>query len=353
MTFKNLNIDRSQIDETIKTWADLKEDIAPQKKGSAYHYSLLKEDCEVKLVVYYKKDGTTTIDPTSGKNTEKSIELTTYILDNCLITKKKNFTLSFKNVPNEDLSLLVEYLVDEHQATILEEDDTSAHRILKIKGQYGDLVTITYYENNTVLIQGKPLNLYNEIKLFFYEILSFEEILSKESETYKVDIKPDDIRNELEAYLPSAYPFMQEKIRKIISPSLLMIKLEVSVEDYSLFLYPILRGIEGYIRQILVFKGKEPGVKCVGKIGSLFRKNENNYFELMSFAKDDIGCDATCESIARLYNFFTIHRHSLFHVESGKKIQLTRTICKKESSEALIHEALNLIEDTYRKMPKS
>ena len=348
MTFKNLNIDRSKIDETIQEWAALEELAIPQKKGAALHYCVSKDGCEVRLLLYFKKDGTTTIDPTTGKNPEKSKELAECIKGKCLITKRKNFSLSFKDVSNEYFSLLLEFLQEDLQATILEDSLSGAQRLVKIKGQFDDVITITYYQNKTVRLQGKPLNLYIEIKLFFYEILSFEQVVQKEAETYEIDLDVNEIRFELEAYLPTAYDFLEEKLRKIITPSLSLVKLEIQLEDYSSFVYPVLRGLEGYIRQLLLQKGKEDGVKKVNKLGSLFVEDGNNYSRLQEFAKLDIGCDDTFNAIEKSYNFWKVHRNGLFHVD--RPIEMARIIFKKEASEALINEALNIIEETYREI---
>ena len=98
MTFKNLNIDRNKIDETIQEWAGLDNKPEPLKKGAGTHYCITKDGREVRLIIYFKNDGTTSIDPTAGKNRELSKELAEYIKDKCLISERKSFSLSFKDV---------------------------------------------------------------------------------------------------------------------------------------------------------------------------------------------------------------------------------------------------------------
>jgi len=79
MSFKNLNIDRNKIDVAIQEWAGLEEKIKPVKKGNGYHYSVPKEDEEALLIIYFKNDGTCTINPASGKYPELTKQLAEYI----------------------------------------------------------------------------------------------------------------------------------------------------------------------------------------------------------------------------------------------------------------------------------
>lgn len=348
MSFKNLNIDRNKIDVAIQEWAGLEEKIEPSKKGNGYHYSVPKGDEEALLIIYFKNDGTATINPKAGKKPELSTELAEYIKEKCLITKRTNFSLSFKDVNSENFSLLIEFLTDELGAKILDDNQSDARRLIHLKGPFKDEITIAYYSNQTVLVQGKPLNLYIEIKLFFYELLSFEQVVQTEAETYEIDIKTADIRSELESYLPTAFPFLEDRIIKIITPSLSLMKLEIELEDYSSFAFPALRGLEGYIRQLLRRKGNEDGVKNVNKIGALFKEDANKVSCLMDFAKLDIQCDETCQALERAYNLWKSKRHVYFHTD--RHVQMTPIIWKKEDAEAILNDTLVLIEDTYSKI---
>jgi len=348
MTFKNMNIDRSKINDVIQEWAGLNRCIEPVKKGSGYHYCVPKDGGEALLVMYFKNDGTTTIDITAGKNVGLSKEIAEYIIKNCLITKRKNFSLSFRNVSTDNFSLLMDFLINKLNSKILEDDKSETHRLLRIKGQFEDEVSITYYPNGTVLVQGKPLHLYTEIKLFFYERLSLEQVVQTEAETYEINIKTSDVRNELESYLPTAFPFLNDRIIKIITPSLSLMKLEIELEDYTSFVFPALRGLEGYIRQLLFVKGKDDGVKKANKIGSLFVEDVKKISSLQNFAKLDIQCDYTCQALEKAYNFWKSKRHAYFHTDGY--VQMTPIIWKKADAETILHDTLVLIEDTYSKI---
>ena len=207
MNFKKLNLDRRGIDEAIQEWAGLVQKPEPTKKGSGYHYAVQKNSVDALIVIYLNKDGTTTLNPTVGKNIDASNSLAEFIRKKCLIAAKKDIGLSFKGVSAEDFSRLLAFLREDLGAEIIRDKKSSTQRSVKIKGPFSDEITLTYYSTGTVLVQGKPLNLYVEVKLFFYEILSFEEVVEKEAENYKIDLNIGDIRYELGQYMPKAYSF--------------------------------------------------------------------------------------------------------------------------------------------------
>ena len=344
MEFKNLNLDRTKLEESIRECScpDCKVDL--REKGNGYHCAIQKDGKEILIIFYFNKNGTTTISPKVGKNQDLSLELANCIKERTLITKRKAFSLSFRDVEEDNFSLLLEYL-EELNVEKLEDQDSIDRRLLKFKSPFKDEISITYYKNKTVLIQGKPLYLYTEVKLFFYEILSFEQVVKTECETYQVDIRPTDVRKELESFLPSAFGFLDEKIINILTPSICLIKLEIELEDYSSLAFPALRGLEGYIRQLLNIKGKSNGVRNVNKLGSLFEDSVDNYQRLQTFAKDEIACVKTCEAIESVYSLYVSKRHPFFHVST--QIQTTPIICKKEDAEALVVDVLKTIEETY------
>lgn len=344
MNFKKLNLDSRKIEAAIQEWAGIDEKPSPQQRGNGNHYTVQKNGNEILLILYLNGDGTTTLTP-AGKNKDLSIELAEFIVGKCLITEKKNFDLSFKKVPEQDFSRLLAFLCEDRNAEIIDENSTVNRRLVKIKGPFSDEITLTYYSNKTVLVQGKPLSLYVDIKLFFYEILPLEEVVEKEAEEYNIDIKINDIRYQLGQFMPKANSYLEERIIKVITPSLSLLKLNIQLEDYSPFAFPALRGLEGYMRQLLRDKGSDNSVKFVGNLGKLFKLRVD---ELQDFAKTDIACDATCEAIEKAYTYWKSKRHPYFHMD--KRIEMTPIIYNKEDAEAIVHETLTLIEETYSKI---
>lgn len=339
MSYKKLNIDQGKISAVIKKWSDTDANPTTQKKGLATHYSILKDGKNVLLIAYFNAGGTTTLNPNSGTYPELSKEIADLIVENCLISERQNTTLSFKDISDEAFDLLIEYLSDVLEASV--SSDPVGHGIqYRAKGLYKDEISITRYNNKTTLIQGKPLNLYIETKLFLYEYLSIEEVVKKESDSYNIKISVDDVQKELKSYLPTAFDFLDEKLVKIITPALSLIKLNMPLDDYSSFAFPVLRGMEGYIRQLLNLKAKR-AISNTKKLSALFQDNG----ELLDFVKADISCGETCNALVRTYGFYKSKRHPYFHI--GNHIATAPLLWNKKDAEAIISEGLGLIEETY------
>jgi hypothetical protein len=348
MDFKDLNLDRSKIDEAIKECSGPGSQISCIKKGNGYHHTIKKNGKEALIIFFFNKGGTTTLNCNVGKNPELSLEIAKGIKDKTLITQKKSFSLAFRDVEEENFNLLKEYLSELKAINFEDTPSEVRSKIIRYKSPYGDEITITYYSNKTLMIQGRPLYLYTEIKLFFYEILSLEDVVKKENETYEINITTKDIRNELEGFIPNAFRFLDEKIIKVLTPSIFLNKLNVELEDYSAFLFPALRAMEGYMRQLIRIKGKTPQVRNVNKIGSLFNDPQDGNYQLLDFAKDDIACLATCNALEITYSFWQSKRHPLFHI--SKIYETTPIVYRKDQAEALLLEILKTVEDTYSKI---
>ena len=127
MNFKKLNLGRRKIDEAIQEWAGLDQKPEPVKKGNGYHYSVQKDGVDVLLIIYLNGDGTTTLNPTAGKNRDAANVLAEHIRNKCLITEKKDFGLSFKNVSEENFSRLLSFLCETLKAEITNDKTTSTH----------------------------------------------------------------------------------------------------------------------------------------------------------------------------------------------------------------------------------
>ena len=171
-----------------------------------------------------------------------------------------------QNIDEEDFQLLIQYLEEIDGAEIIDSSDGEGIRRNRLKSKYKDEITISYYNTKTLLIQGRPLYLFQEAKLFLYELLPLEQVAATESKTYKIDIKADKIRDELKAFMPTAVGFLDEKILKILTPALSLRKIDIDIEDYSSFAFPALRGLEGYIKQLLQTKGSDENVRYVKKL---------------------------------------------------------------------------------------
>jgi len=91
----------------------------------------------------------------------------------------------------------------------------------------------------------------------------------------------------LKEYIPTAINFLDGKIIKIMTPALALNAINIDLDDYSCFSFPALRGLEGYIKQLLKKSYKE--YKNNNKIGALFGiQNVQHFFPLQNFDGPEI-----------------------------------------------------------------
>ncbi len=348
MSFRNLILDASKIDKAITKFSlDEKPDI--KKKGKGTHYSIKKDSKKALIIFYFNKDGTTTINPNVGPNKEFSNKFCQFIKEECLITNLRHGSISVLDISDNDLKLLFEYIEEIDRANVLDSEERDGFKIYKVKSPYRDVVTLTHYDTKTLLVQGHPLYLFQEIKIFLYGLLPLERVVATESETYKIDIKVDQIRDELKAYMPTAFGFLEDKIIKILTPSLSLRRIDIELEDYSCFVFPALKGIEGYIRQLHQIKGGTETIQNLNRLGAIFNEASSGKWILCEWAKSDIPCVDTCFALEGAYNIYRSKRHPYFHVKN--QIATTPIIWKKEDADSLVVEVFETIEKTYSHIP--
>ncbi|MDM3856824.1 MAG: type II toxin-antitoxin system RnlA family toxin, partial [Aphanizomenon gracile PMC649.10] len=317
--FKDLNLDRKCLKDCIEKYCYENNfqllSYAPVVANKESHYRLTykHEDVEVKVDFHFNGNGTTTINTKVGKPLyhEKGEPLANFIKQNILTDANPSITVSTRNIEEEIFSLLVLFLeqaIDEDKKTkefLLEDSDSSLiqTRIKVTSINYQDSLIITYYKTTkSLLIQGKPLYSYSQVSYFLAEYLDyngFMEIVYKGSEMpNKINVDTDTINKNLQSLLPHAHAQVGDVIMKMLTTSYTLKDIDIHLPDYSCYVFPALRSLEGVMKNILFNKYFEPE-KSNQYFNGIFRKEENRYVvtdEYKSFINDSNVCRAlgTC-----------------------------------------------------------
>lgn len=351
MPLKKLNLDQLKVDKYLNSSKENGVLLSDDIKGHGRHCKFKLEDKECLLILFLTKTGTATIQYEVGQNQDLSKTIAEEIVEACKISDNNSASCTFRNISDDDFQLIKEFITEDILDASFETiEDTGKQLRIIAEGRYHDKASIVYYKTTgTALLQGKPLPIFQEIKLFFYELISNDDIIENENKVFNINITKTDISNQLQGYLPTAINFLDNKIVKILTPSLALDCVNIELDDYSCFSFPALRGIEGYVKQLLKQNFKE--YKNTNKLGSLFKDpDEQHFFPLQDFVKDDIKCSKTIEAIETSYNLYHSRRHPLFHVD--KHVSSTPIIENKESAQAINVEILTTIETTYRNIPQ-
>lgn len=342
MNFKNLVLDRqlipssvSQYDENMKVEI-LKDDNREQR------YSVFGNGISKALIIFYfNNSGKTTIQTTSGSNTELSKQIAEYVVDKCSVAVASKGNFRIQPLKEESFTFLLEYLQADCRATIKSQKEISGGIQYSIVGRQGDKLTISFYRRKgTLMIQGNPLMLHSEVVEFLSEILDLNSLVNAQLNLICTNIKASETLKDLEMYLPNSYEFLSNKTKALLSPCIAFKQLQLELTDYTSLVFPAFRGLESYIKRL--FKDNNITVPNSG-FGTFLRHDGHN--SLNENTRNKINCDKTCSAINKCYAYYKNHRNPLFHVDGI--VENTRTVDSKQEAESMIVEILKLIDETY------
>jgi hypothetical protein len=348
MSYSKLNINRKLITQVLSNHVESLS--TPETKGNnEVHYrGKTQDDNAIFIIFYFNVDGTTSISP-RDPNIETGTQLADLIVKECGYSDKKSVEL-FIPLESDDFDTIIDYLVSECDAIIQEEKVIGGGKQLKLTGSSGSQLILKYYTKKANLqVQGKPLELYEDLIEILSDILPYEQYVKSQLKLMKVELEPSVIKNELECRLTHSYDFLGNKLTAIISPSLALNKLDIELEDYTAVAMPVLRGIEGYLK--LLFRSK--GYTIERSFGDVIIGNNGNQSispTLKATVKANINCSYTSDAIEQCYSYWAQQRHGLFHMDAI--IETTRTLTKDVANK-IIEETLSLIENTYTAIPKT
>ncbi len=342
--YKNLSINREKIDEVLNDYPGIVNFTKAEKSVGLVQYNLTTEGEPASLNVYFNKGGGTTFAPT-GKNQEFTKSVAGFLKANCLKGDGESKSIRIANFPAEGRQLLFDYLKEECNADISSSQSHPHGEQFKITGKDGDYVVFWIYTNGACHIQGRQYSIYTDILEMLAEIMDYREIIDSQLKTIKVNITTAEALGDMQVFLPSTYDFIKDKLKAIISPALALKKLDIELTDYSSFAFPVLRGLEGYLKQVL----DQFGI-IIGKdgFGELVEQNNIGRLELTQYAKEKIKEVSKQKVILDLYKFFNKNRHGLFHADTT--LESTRILENKSECISLIDRTMILIENSHKSL---
>jgi len=344
--FKNLKLNRNLIKNAIEEYSENTKLIEIKDAGVDRKNFIIESDGkEVKIAIYFiSKTGETTLNPSIGKNVEIGTEIARFIKEYAKFTdfEKNNVNFSLKDIDDENFNFLVEFLKDCKFEIKSDESKTGIKYVIYNPiGQ--DSFTIHRYNNKNTLFQGKPLKIFVELQSILTELVDFDKIVMVNESVYKVDIKKDEVQTELCCHLPNASTYLDDINKNILSTSLALKKIEVDLSDYTPIAFNALRGLELYMKRVLLDNGVETTKK--GNFHGIFRELSEDRYVLTDDAEGKISNPKVCNILNECCSYYSTHRHPLFH--SDPRPEISRIIEDKQEADRIIIKTLELIERTY------
>ena len=216
--------------------------------------------------------------------------------------------------------------------------------LYQYQSKIGDRLTIKYFTNKTLQIQGKPMYLYQEVVCLLAEFFPFDEVVKNQAESYSVPLDPAEVRTEIDGLLPTAHTVLDQTLINILIASVAFTKIDISLPDYSSFAFPALRALEGYLKYL--FKTK--GITIPKQFTHFNEDKTTGIYHLGPNTIATVGCPKTCQAMEEIYNYLNKNRHGLFHTEAIASA--TRIISNKKDAHKIIWDTINLIESNHVKI---
>ena len=300
------------------------------------------------LDIYQRGDGQTTLRPT-GSNTENAIKLKEAVeLRGYKATaEQKQYTMF---VGEEWIEKTVQYLSDLCEGNVETYKEEGYDRYVFVS-DIGDKLTLHTYSNHRIMVQGKPLYLYNEFLSYvsYSPKVEVNDIIKATNEFIDTNTDVDEARNKMSEMMPMAYAGnVDPVIWKLFSPSVTLDDVEKEFEDYSCFTFPALRALEGYLKYLL--SEKNIVIDETHNFGTVFNKDSNDKAIVIPKYVTAIANNDYVEALEEIYNYFKANRHVIFHVD--QILITTKIIEDKQEAISIINDVAALIERTYKKIIK-
>lgn len=352
---KGLHISKERLEEIIGMYGDIREIECINQVNGHFKYSIENANGIFKMNVFFRKDHTITCN-VQGTDEEKSIgnKLVDIIYESEEKNNIRSGTFTCK-ISKENMEGLIGYLKEKEGVDLIKDEDKADNgHVYKFLDEVGDSITLTYYNNSTMLFQGYLMQLHTEVKCYLsaYEYVKTEIVEQVERE---ITGRENDVQFLIKKYLPHSYDKLNDYLKDQLYDSLNLIVIHNEMRDYTSWTFQGLKALEGRIKEIFAFER----IFIDDKRGFRWKISSNRWVPVFNF--DEISkkhnlntgviniSDAdTVSVLCDAYTFLNKHRSEIFHT---KQIMAgTRRIDTPEEAEAIIFEICKIIEDSYQKL---
>jgi hypothetical protein len=357
--FKELNLSQTRLRESVEEFWNLQDcteckyhELSSRKTRVEY----IQDNCDVMVDFLFRKNGTTTIQTKIGKSHDKGSQIALYLKQNLVEDDRKSVYITVKDIDGSTFELLLEFLqeanedIDASTIRLSSASENEVQKAVRASSQYNDSLSLTHYRTkDKLLIQGKPLYTYYQVCYFLSEFTSlngFLAIIQKgEPDTNLLTVDSNSIESTLQSLLPNAYSHLGDGILTMLRTSYTLKDLSIPLPDYSCYVFPALRALEGVIKKMLVSKGhstEQHGNSFAG----IFWKNRltGKYSVRNDFSQNDDR--EFCNALELCYNYYSQQRHELFH--ANEFTDASRFIDTQEVASQIIDKVAHIIDSAYK-----
>jgi hypothetical protein len=326
---KGLYINREQLEGVIIANCTLNKIELKNQGQGFYRYHVEKEGKEFSLNVYYTKKKGTTV----SASCENGQELEQAIINSIEYKEVSNGSFSAKMSENFFESL-VDLLRQLPNVTVSDPEDKGDNGIIyRVKTNFGDSVTLTYFKTTSrMLYQGLLMKLYSIIKSY---LLTLNNTIS-ETELGEQALE-DKIQQHLKMHFPKGWNSLEPTIQGFVKDSFTLLEVNTKLSDYAAWVMPVIRVLEYRIKKICLDYGiMIDDTKGFRYYTDSAKPKAMDWIFEMDFASDSVtGVNPNIismpqevkDAIVECYDFLLKNRHEMFHatqILAGIKLVETR-----------------------------
>ena len=337
-----IHINPNDIETYIRTYGEINKNFVL----SNYVGSNTKKTCSFfingipcKIDIYIKKETVNIV--CIGQNKDTAAVLVDYLSSKgySATAETKQFTF---NLCSEDLEKLL-CMIKEDYANLISCENINDN-VYKLLGYNKDKLMLLFYPDvNKATIQGRPYFVYNIVVSYLSDIvgISFEDIVNSSNAMWGVNVPYDMIREVMKNKLGKSYNYLDEALRKTISGSICQQYSIGILEDYSVLLIGVFRGLEGYLTKVLTQKFNYKLTRF--EKFRMFKKDNNGKYDIENNPTIN---RRVCDDLISLYKLFQDKRNVYSH--SAVVPSMTAIIEDKKDAIDISDEILKAINNTYQ-----
>ncbi len=311
-------------------------DINKIQFGKSYKFRFPKNNPPTaSLNILELNTGKVTLHYGQGKNPEFSKKLAEKIIEQCSYVELPFNQLVLGTIDNENFEFLKSSIAE--YATLESEVDIANGKQFKFRGSQGDNISVIRYNNNTLHIQGRPSLLFTQLIEPLSLIYPKNEFIVNLCGYFHTEVNQAEIEREYLYLNPNANNLVNDKLQGLIQTSIAISKVHISgLSDYSYITFPVLKALEGIIKDIL----RNHGIIISVEGFNCFDKNQTTgVYTLKQEISNQINDNNIENIITELYSYFKRTRHRIFHYEV-----LNPQTISHERALSIINETIEVIE---------
>ncbi len=235
-----------------------------------------------------------------------------------------------------DFEAIVDLVKGENGNIVITSEQYPSKKVYKFELDGKKIVaTLFKSKNQKVLVQGENSILFQIITSIIVELdgnVRIEPILNSAYRTHIDTEKIDSAFRVISPSFPKNYP---ENIKRLVRQSIINLSYYVECEEYSQYVYPALRALEGHIKYLITSAGG-----TVGQRFDRFNKDAAGAFIYVGPVTDT----TKKPQIEKCYNYYKAERDTIFHFGNIMgNTDDTRLVETKKEADEIIKHCIDLI----------